>query len=121
MSASAIHPLSEINKFQRYYDIKHEKENFTLIQTIDDNKSMFKKKEIELADQAIKLYHAIGRPSYKSFIDMLTSGHIRNCHITPQDAKNALKIYGQDEGALRGKMVQTTPKSVKTGNLYEIP
>ena len=104
-----------------YYDVTSKEKNFTMMQTVDDNKKIFNKKEISLADDAIKLYHAIGRPSYQTYLNMLTNGHIRNCHVTTRDAKNALQIYGIDQGALKGKTVRRTPTPVHTENLYQIP
>ena len=38
-----------------------------------------------------------------------------------QDAKNAYKIYGPDEGALRGKTVRTKPSKIVTESLYQLP
>ena len=90
-----------------------------MIQTVEKNKSSFKKRELILADEAIKLYHAVGRPGYKTFIDLLTFGNIYNCPISSQDANNAFEIYGADEGALKGETVSTTPATVQTETLYQ--
>ena len=52
---------------------------------------------------------------------MLTYDHIRNCPISAQDAKNIERIYGMDEGAIKGKMVRSTPISIDTDIMYQPP
>ena len=92
-----------------------------MMQTAKDNKSKFTKNDIVAADEAIKLYHAIGRPGYKMFFNTLQKGLIRNCAITVWDAKNAFQIYGPDEGVLMGKSTRKNPTKVITNDLYELP
>ena len=92
-----------------------------MLQTVEQNKNMFNKKELNAADQALKLYQTIGRPGYQVFFDILQRGLIKNCKVTAQDAKNAFAICGPDEGALRGKTVRTTPKRVETKSLFQLP
>ena len=45
-----------------YYDIiaNNKKKEFTLLQTVKQNNDMFSKKELNAADEAIKLYQTIG-------------------------------------------------------------
>ena len=52
------------------------------MQTVEENKSRYTKKEIDAADTARKLYHAIGRPGYKAFYDTLQRGLMHNCSVT---------------------------------------
>ena len=104
-----------------YYDTSARNSKFIMMQTVSGNKSNYTKKEIEAADKAVRLYHAIGRPGYKVFYDTLQKGLIHNCTTTVQDAKNAFQIYGADEGALMGKSTRATPKRVDTNNLYSPP
>ena len=92
-----------------------------MMQTVQDNKNKFTKKDTVAADEAVKLYHAIGRPGYKIFFDTLQKGLIRNCTVTVQDAKNTFQIYGPDEGALMGKSTRKNPTRVTTNDLYELP
>ena len=92
-----------------------------MMQIVKDNKSKFTKKDIVAADEAIKLYHAIGRPGYKMFYDTLPKGLICNCAKTVQDAKNAFQIYGPDKGALMGKSTRKNPTRVIMNDLYELP
>ena len=64
-----------------------------MLQTVDDNKSSFTKKELAATAKARELYQAIGRPGYKVFYDTLQHVLILHCPGTVQDAKNAYKIY----------------------------
>ena len=87
----------------------NKRKEFTMIQTVKQNKTMFSKRELSQADRAMKIYQTVGRPGYKAFFDMLQKGQLHNCTVNMSDAKNAFQIYGPDEGALRGKTVRTTP------------
>ena len=111
------------NNGLHYYDIitNNNRKEFSMLQTAQQNKGMFNKRELTAADEAIKMYQTIGRPGYQVFYDSMQRGLIKNCKITAQDAKNAFTIYGPDEGALRGKMVRTTPKKVETKSLFQLP
>ena len=90
------------------------KNGFVLVQTVEDNKTNFTKKEIAVANNTRKLYHNIGQPEYKTFYDVLDRGLIQNCTVSMSDAKNTVKIYLLDEGALKGKSVQKKPDRVDT-------
>ena len=83
--------------------MKTSKNGFELVQTVEENKTNFTKKEKAAANNAKKLYHNIGRPGYKTFCDGLNRGLIQNCTVSMSDAKNAVKIYGLDEGVLKDK------------------
>ena len=51
-----------------YYDIGSQRnKRFSLLQTAQDNKQEFTKKEITKADKSRDLYVAIGRPGYQFF------------------------------------------------------
>ena len=97
------------------------KQTFIMTQTVNDNKALFNKRELKRANDAMKLYEAVRRPGYKSFYDMLQQSLIKNYNITAQDAKNVFRIYGPDEGAIRGKTTRSTPKKVITQDLYQLP
>ena len=75
-------------------------------QTVEGMKRNFTKKEIELADEARRLYVILGRPSQKFFEDMIEKGKIVNNSVTVQDYQNALQMYGTHLGVLKGKRLQ---------------
>lgn len=71
------------------------------------------KKEIELADEARRMYVMPGRPSQKSFEDIIKKGNIINNSVTVPDYRSAVKIYGMDLGVLKGKRTRSKNKHVK--------
>jgi hypothetical protein len=91
-----------------YYDThaintKKSVANYTLLNTVSNNKAPFVTRDIELADKARELYRKLGRPSQQKFEDILKRNLIINCPITVDDAKRALIIYGPDLATLKGK------------------
>jgi hypothetical protein len=76
---------------------------YTLVSTVADNKRMFTQREIRNADLARELYRKIGRPNEAEFQSILRRNLIRNCPVTPDDARRALIIYGPDIAALKGR------------------
>jgi hypothetical protein len=85
------------------------KTSLTLVQTVQENKSHFTKREIAAADQARSLYRMLGRPSQQKFEDILSKNIILNCPVTVDDAKRALIIYGPDIATLKGKTNRGQP------------
>ncbi len=55
----------------------------------------------------------MGRPGKKAFETMLRDGILINNPITIQDYKNALSIYGEDLGVLKGKTARQKQSHVK--------
>jgi len=62
----------------------------------------------------------LGRPSQKSFEDIIKKGKIINNSVTVQDYRNALKIYGMDLRVLKGKTTRNKNKHVKV-QFFETP
>jgi hypothetical protein len=79
-----------------------------MLSTVATQKRMFSKREIQAADAARELYRKIGRPDEATYQTILRRGQILNCPITPDDARQALVIYGQDVAALKGKTTRST-------------
>jgi hypothetical protein len=71
--------------------------NNLFLNTVAANKATYTRREIEGADKARALYKKIGRPSEQEFSKILNNNLIRNCPVTPEDAKRALIIYGPKE------------------------
>ena len=86
--------------------------NYTLVNTVAKNKSLFTRREIKGADQARELYRKIGYPSEKFFQNILSRNLIHNCPITAEDAKQALAIYGPDLATLKGKTTQRSTEHI---------
>jgi hypothetical protein len=80
---------------------------YTLLSTVTAQKKLFSPREIGSADAARDLYRKLGRPSEAEFESILRRNLIRNCPITPDDAKRALLIYGPDIATIKGKLTRT--------------
>lgn len=94
--------------------IKSKKVETAMIDTVENNKLKFTKREIEKAKEAADLYEILGRPSYKDYIHAVNRGSIMNCPITAKDISRAIEIWGVDLGSIKGKTVRTTPEHVPT-------
>ncbi len=94
--------------------------NYSFIQTVDEQKSRFHRREIEAADKARQLYNRIGRPSQKHFEDMLKNNAIRNCPVTIDDARRAITIYGEPISILKGRSTQSIPVHVPSPSHVDI-
>ena len=77
--------------------------DYSQLQTVDQNKSRYSDDEVARADQARTLYRRIGSPPIEHFAKILNSNYIRNCELTSKNAHRAIKIYGKDVVAIRGK------------------
>ena len=64
---------------------------------------MYTQRQVNAADQAKTLYQHLGMPGYRIFFQALEHNHIKNCPLTVEDARRAIKIYGPDIAHLKGK------------------
>ena len=93
----------------------------SFLNTVDDNKSFFTKREVRAADNARSLYRKLGRPSEAAFQRVLKNNLIHNCPVTPADAKRAIAIYGPDIATLKGKTVKRHAEHVPSIRALGIP
>jgi hypothetical protein len=84
-----------------------------VVKTVEEIKRNFTKREVEAAEQARRLCVIMGRPSGQTFVRVIRQGLVLNNPVTIQDYRNALQIYGEDLGVLKGKTVRTKPEHVK--------
>ena len=82
---------------------------YSLLQTVASQKKFFTDREVAAANDARALYRRLGRPSEAEFGKILRNNLIRNCPITPDDAKRARFIYGPDIAALKGMTKRGDP------------
>jgi hypothetical protein len=81
--------------------------DYTMVSTVAAQKKLFSLREVRAADDARELYRKIGRPSEATFQRILQQNLIRNCPVTPDDARRAVLIYGPDIAAIKGKTTRT--------------
>ena len=77
-----------------------------VLNTVEENKSFYPRRQSERAKRAQNLYNALGTPSIHNFKAMLRMKMITNNPGTSKDTKTAEKIFSTDIGALKRK---TTP------------
>lgn len=81
---------------------------YTMVTTVAEHKKLFSRREIQAADKARDLYRKIGRPEETEFQTILRGNMIRNCPVTPDDARHALlTTYGPDIAAIKGKTTRS--------------
>jgi hypothetical protein len=95
--------------------------DYLFLNTVASNKDAFTQREIQGADRARDLYRKIGRPSQAQFTTILEKAQIRNCPVTPDDARRALKIYGPDVATLQGKTVKKQNRGIPNYQAATIP
>jgi hypothetical protein len=95
--------------------------DYCFVQTVQANKRMFHRREIEGADRARNLYVKLGRPSQQHFEHLLANHLINNCPVTADDAKRAITIYGPDPATLKGKMTKHKGQHIPTFDPIQVP
>lgn len=88
--------------------------NITLVNTIEEKKEGFSKRQVEQAKLAKKLYHTMGLPSMQDYQTLIKNNMLHNNPISIEDINNAKEIYGTDIAALKGKVTRRKPEVVKT-------
>jgi hypothetical protein len=83
-----------------------------MVTTVEEIKRNLSRREIEAAEAARRLFVIVGRPSRKAFEDLIKRGRLRNNPVTIQDYRNALQLYGEDLGVLKGKTTRTKPEHI---------
>ena len=81
--------------------------------TIADDLTHFSQTQQAQAKRARELYHTLGIPSMKDLKHMIKMNLIRNNPVTEDDINIAMKIYGPDIGALKGKTARKRYPQVK--------
>jgi hypothetical protein len=95
-------------------------EDFSFITTVEGNKIPFTKRQIESAEKAQSLYASLSYPSVKDFKWILQSNQIKDSPVSVVDAEVALKIWGPNIAALKGKTMHSKPEVVVM-NIVRIP
>ena len=102
-----------------YYDPR--KQHFTFVETVNGNKALFTKRQLAGAEKARQLYMSLLYPSMNDFMWILQTNGIKDCPVTVRDAEVALKVWGPNIAALKGKTTRKAAKSVKVEDIVEIP
>jgi hypothetical protein len=79
---------------------------------VSKNKAGFTKRQIKEAEVAWSLYSKLNYPSWKDFKLIIRSNQIKDCPVTVNHVDTALKIWGKNVMALKGKTTRTKPDPV---------
>jgi hypothetical protein len=85
---------------------------FIVVNTVSENKAGFTKRQIKESEVARSLYSKLNYPSLKDFKWIIWSNQIKDCPVTKNHVDTALKIWGKNVTALKGKTTRTTPDPV---------
>jgi Reverse transcriptase (RNA-dependent DNA polymerase) len=94
--------------------------DFNFVNTVSGNKEGFTQRQIKDAEVARTLYATLSYPSWKDFKWVIRSNQIKDCPVTVQDVDNALKIWGKNIAALKGKTTRSKPNPV-TEDFVKVP
>jgi hypothetical protein len=98
-----------------YYNPRNEK-HLAFINTVYENKEGFMKRHIKGAELAQTLYNTLSYPSMNYFNWVTRSNQIKDCPVTVQEIDVALKIWGKNIAALKGKTTQR--KTIPVARYY---
>jgi hypothetical protein len=87
-------------------------EGVSILTTVESNKQLYTKRQVERAEKARKLYQIIGLPSLRDYKQVIQTNQIKNCPVTIEDIKICEQIFGPDIYAIKDKTTRRTPKVV---------
>jgi hypothetical protein len=115
-----VRVFSESERGLYFMDASASKTENLFVNTVEDNKAKFTSRDYSQAILARKIQKTIGRPSTRTFINIVKNNLLRNCPITTRDIQIAEEIFGPDVGILKGKTVRRSAERVATGTV-DIP
>ena len=92
--------------------------HINIINTVNQNKSHFTKKEIAKSIEARHIQQQIGWPSKTGFMKIVSGNHMHNCNITIDDIIRSEYIFGTPLPLIKGKT--TKPTSTPSYNLRKV-
>ena len=90
------------------------------IVTVEDNKSLFTKRQVASADLAHNLQAGLAYPSVPDLKWIVKANMLKDSPVTSQDVDVALKIWGPSVALLKGKTVRRKPPFVME-DVIEVP
>lgn len=93
-----------------YYDPSDQ--DFTFINTVDENMKSYSKRQIQRAQVAKALFAKLSYPSWRDFKWIVRTNMIKDCPVLVADIDAAAHIWGKDVVALKGKTAKKKPTPV---------
>ena len=85
--------------------------NISLLQSVNDLKDLYTKKQIKLAELARKTQELMGWPGLKKFKHIVQNNLISNCNFTANDIERSVSIFGVPEPLLFGRLKEASQKA----------
>ena len=82
------------------------------LETVDENKKFYTKRQFEQAKRARELLYSLGYPSINDMKAIIRMNAIKNNPVTTEDVDIAEKIFGPDVATLKGKTTCPAPVPV---------
>jgi hypothetical protein len=79
------------------------------LETVDENKKFYTKRQFQRAKRACKLLYSLGYPSINDMKAIIWMNAIKNNPVTTEDVNIAEKIFGPDVATLKGKTTHHAP------------
>jgi hypothetical protein len=89
-----------------YYDPRNKK-HLAFVNTVSENKEGFTKRQIKGAELVQTVYKTLSYPSMTDFKWVIRSNHIKYFPVTVQYIDVALKVWGKNITALKGKTTRS--------------
>ena len=87
-----------------------------LVTTVEFNKNKYTIRDQQRAQLARTIQRRIGRPSLRTYLDIVANNRLKNCPITRDDIIAAEHIWGPELGILKGKTVRLPSEQVRVIN-----
>jgi hypothetical protein len=111
----ALDPSDDSN-----YIKTNDKKHLQLRNTIKENYKYLPPRQVLRVKRARKLFHAMGNLTADDLKAIIQMNLIQNNMVTTDNINLATKVFGDDIGALKGKITRRKPTPV-TSNIIEIP
>jgi hypothetical protein len=111
------HP-SGLHVYNQHYPQGHA--SYSFIVTVEDNMSLFTKRQVASADLVRNLQAGLAYPSVPDLKWIVKAIMLKDSPVTSQDVDVALKIWGPSVALLKGKTVRRKPPFVME-DVIEVP
>src|SRR5210317_1268682 len=92
-----------------------------LLSTVEDNKSMYRARDVRKADEAVVLNRKTNHMAKDKFVRVVKNNLIRNCPVTVGDIRRSHAIYGPPIPPIKGRTRYQESGRVRENEIVELP
>ena len=104
-----------------HLDMSKLRNAFCFLNTVDDNKSLFKQRDIRKADEAVVLNRRINHKAKEDFVRVVSSNLITNTPLVVGDIRRSHVIYGPPLPPIKGRTRYQESARVRENDIIQIP